>query len=105
MPESRIGHASVIQSFKKLVLSVELDGSESTLVNILTLPMYKIPDMMDEDAEYVVDGSDYESEDDDGTDMKVGELDESSVDDDTNIDERDEKSLRTKMGQEINIFY
>ena len=62
---SRLDKDSVIRGFKKIGLSVELDGSESTSVNIPKLPMYKMGEMIGVDAEYVVDDSDDESDDDD----------------------------------------
>ena len=91
---SRVDKDSIVRGFKKLGLSVELDGSESTLRNIPKLPMYKMSDMMDENAEYVVDDSDAESEVDDIPDMEdddmdgdggneCGEENECSDDDDT----------------------
>ena len=54
---SRVNHGSVIRGFKMLGLSVVLNGSESSLVDIRKLQMYKMSNMMNK-----VDVSNYDSD-------------------------------------------
>ena len=52
---SSINRDSVKHCFKKLGLSVALDGEGNEIVNIPKLPMYKIPDISEIEDEYYID--------------------------------------------------
>ena len=63
---SSINRDSVKHCFKKLGLSVALDGEENEIVNIPKLPMYKMPDISEIEDEYYIDEDGEVSDDSDG---------------------------------------
>ena len=82
---SRIDRESGNMSFKKLGLSVALDGSESYLANIPKIPTYDMPPMAVE-SEYVLEESDSD------TDGSLSSDDESDLIETTDDDTTDSDS-------------